>query len=139
MADGKFIGDLDDGGAILATDDIPIERAGADYRVRPGTAAAKAASSAGLDRLASVNGATVVGHVAVFADAQGTVSDGGPSAVNAPSLDSVLTTDFVPVVRGGQLYLVTAAALLAALPPAGTGGGQFDFSDPINSAYAAII
>lgn len=42
-----------------------------------GTAAAKAASNNALANVASVSGATVAGHYAVFNDVNGTVSDGG--------------------------------------------------------------
>ena len=51
------------------------------------------------------------------------------------ALAPLLPTDLVPVVRGGVVYLATVADLLAAAGP----GGQLDFSDPTNSAFAAII
>jgi hypothetical protein len=109
--------------------------------VTVGTAAAKAASDSSKDTLASVDGATTPGHLAVFSDAEGTVEDGGiPGGVivNAPLLSPVLTTDLVPFVRGGQIYLATAAQFLAAQAPP-SGEGQYDFSSVDNSAYAAII
>ena len=138
----KFIGELDDGGTIQTGDVIPVERGSANYRVVVGTAGTKAASDAAKDTVASVDGSTTPGHLAVFSDDSGTVEDGGlPGAylTEAPVVTPpVLTTDFVPIVRGGQVYLTTVEELLAAQPPAGE-GGQYDFTDPQNSAYAAII
>lgn len=67
--------------------------------------------------------------------------DGGNVRVNldaADALTPVLTTDQVLVIRSGVIYLATVAAVLDAQAPSG-GGGQFDFSDSDNSAYAAII
>ncbi|MBP3955400.1 hypothetical protein J8F10_08915 [Gemmata sp. G18] len=137
MAD-TYIGDLPDGGTVQATDDIPVERSAENFRVRVGTAGTKAASDASKDKLASVNGATVVGNLAVFSDEDGTIADGGaPGAIitGATTLSPVLTTDQTIVIRGGQIYLVTVADLLDAEDP--NAGGQFDFSNPINSALAA--
>jgi len=139
MAD-TYIGDLPDGGLVQTGDAIPAERAEENFRVVVGSAAAKAASDATKGNLASVNGATVPGHLAIFADEAGTIGDGGALGgiiADAPLLTPpVLTTDLIPIVRGGQIYLATVDDMLAAQPPAGA-GGQFDFSDAQNSAYAA--
>lgn len=56
----------------------------------------------------------------------------------APVLSPVYLTDYVPVLSNGVLYRSTVASLLAALSPPGN-GGQYDFSDPINSAFAALM
>lgn len=138
----KFIGELDDGGTIQAADKIPVERGEENYYAVVGTAGTKAASDATKDKVASVNGTTTIGHLAVFSDEFGTIENGGtPSGgvVNATLITPpVLTTDLVPVIRGGQIYLATVDEILNAQAPSG-GGGQFDFSDSQNSAYAAII
>jgi hypothetical protein len=141
MAEDKTIPQLDDGGTIQVTDMIPVARDGGDVRVVIAPAGTKGVSDPDQDTVASVNGATVAGHVAVFTDEFGTVGDGGElSAIftNAPRLDLVLTTDDLAVLRGNVIYRASIAAVLSARPPAGT-GGQYDFSDPVNSAYAAII
>ena len=141
MAEDKTISQLDDGGTIRATDAVPASRDGADVRVVVGSAGLKAASDATKDVVAAVNGATQVGHLAVFSDTEGTVEDGGtPGAIitEATVLDLVLTSDYLVVERGGVVYRATVDAVLNAQSPTGE-GGQFDFSDPDNSAYAAII
>jgi hypothetical protein len=141
MAEDKQIGQLDPGGTVQLADKIPVERGATNVYVAVAPAGTKAVSDASKDTLASVDGATAAGHLAVFTDQSGTVGDGGePGAVvtDATPLALVLTTDLLPVVRGGVIYLATVAAVLGAQPPSGT-GGQYDFSDPVNSAYAAII
>jgi hypothetical protein len=141
MAEDKTIDQLDDGGIVRVTDSIPVSREGVDVRAVVASAATKAASDATKDALASVNGVTQVGHLAVFSDTGGTIEDGGAVGAiitEATMLTLILTTDLIPVVRGGVIYLATVDAVLNAQAPSG-GGGQFDFSDPINSAFAAII
>ena len=64
------------------------------------------------------------------------------SFAEAAALSSVLSTDVIPVVRGTTFHLATVAAVLAAgggVTPPVPGGGALDFSDPDNSAYAALI
>lgn len=143
----SFIGDLTPGGTVQAGDKIPVEREVTpgtpdNFYVTTGTAGTKAASDNAADTVASVSGATNAGHLAIFADTAGTIADGGlPAAIiTAATLltPPVLTIDLLPIVRGGQVYLVSVGDLLSAQPPAGE-GGQYDFSDSQNSAYAAII
>jgi hypothetical protein len=138
----QTISQLTDGGTVQTTDQIPVTRSGSNRRVAIGSAGTKAASDATKDKVASVDGSTTPGHMAVFSDDDGTVEDGGlPSAIITGATlitPPVLTTDYVPIVRGGQIYLTTVEELLNAQAPAGE-GGQFDFSDSQNSAYAAII
>lgn len=143
----QFIGDLPSGGTVRAGDKIPVEREDTpgtpeNFYVTSGTAGTKAASDDDQDTVASVSGSTSAGHLAVFADASGTIGDGGlPGAAvtdATPLTPPVLTTDLVPIIRGGVIYLATVDELLNAQPPAGA-GGQFDFSDPANSALAALI
>ncbi|WP_020471468.1 hypothetical protein [Zavarzinella formosa] len=141
MAEDKTILELDPGGLIQSGDQIPASRDGADVRVVVNTAGTKAASDDDKDALASVNGTTQIGHVAVFSDTEGTIEDGGAIdaiITGATRLDIVLTTDDLAIIRGNVIYRASVDAVLNAQPPSG-GGGQFDFSDPINSAYAAII
>lgn len=59
----------------------------------------------------------------------------------AAALSPVLGTDVIPIIRGTTFYLATVAAVLAAsgVTPPAPGGGALDFSDPDNSAYAALI
>lgn len=142
MAEDKQIGQLENGGTVQATDKIPVERGTTNAFVTVGTAGTKAATDATKDKVASVNGSTTAGHLAVFTDGLGTVGDGGePDAIitGAPVLTPpALTTDLIPILRGGQIYLTTIEEVLAAQSPSG-GAGQFDFSDTQNSAFTAII
>ena len=89
--------------------------------------------------LASLSGAFQIGHIAVFADEDGTLEDGGEVGafiLDADLLSPVFTTDLVPVVRDRVILLATVAELLAAIPPP-SDGGQFDFSNADNSGIAA--
>lgn len=68
---------------------------------------------------------------------QGPPGAAGESIIGAPLLGSVLTSDLVPIVRGGSIYLATVASVLAAggvTPPA----GQLNFSINSNSMYLGI-
>ena len=138
----KTISQLTDGGTVQAGDSIPAVRSGSNVKVAVGSAGTRSASDATKDKVASVNGTTTVGNLAVFTDPNGTVGNGGaPGAIITAATTitpPVLTTDYVPIVRGGQIYLTTVDEILNAQTPSG-GGGQYDFSDADNSAYAAII
>ena len=68
-----------------------------------GTAAFKAASNNGLPSLASVNGATVVSHVAIFNDLAGTITDGGPLGTSAALDASNKNLPIVASVSGSTL------------------------------------
>ena len=78
-----------------------------------GTAAFKAASNNALANVASVNGATVVNTIAVFADTTGTVQDqakaNGTEAANAVTANGqagVITTSAL-TTAGGASYAIT--------------------------------
>lgn len=138
----KTISQLTDGGTVQTGDDIPAVRSGANVKVSVGSAGTRAASDPTKDSVASIDGATTPGHLAVFSDTAGTIEGGGlPSAIITGATvltPPALTTDYIPIVRGGQIYLTTIEEVLAAQSPSGD-GGQYDFSDSQNSAYAAII
>ena len=66
-----------------------------------GTAATKAASGAGPD-VASVAGPITPGHAAIFADAAGTIADGGPAG-GAPAAEPANTVHAGPAGGGPAL------------------------------------
>jgi lysophospholipase L1-like esterase len=81
MANDEKISALPSGGSVQASDEIPVVRSvngtPTNFIVNSGTSASKAASDNTKATLASVSGTTTAGHIAVFADNAGTVSDGG--------------------------------------------------------------
>ena len=122
MTTDQTTGQLTDGGTIQSGDIIAVKRGTGNARVTIGTAGTKAVSDATLDTVASVDGPVVASHLAVFADPQGTVRDGGEIGAiitDAAPIDLLLTTGLVPVLRDGVLYLATVADVQNAETPGG--------------------
>jgi hypothetical protein len=82
-----------------------------------GTAATKAATDNTKPDVASVSGATIIGHVAVFADTSGTIEDGGSLSGSAGRLLNIqkFTTT--------GIYTPSAGANNALVKAWGAGGG----------------
>lgn len=93
---------ITDGGALApATDKLVTVRSGAtDVLTTPGTAAAKAASDNTKSVVASVSGTINTNHVAQFADAAGTVKDGGVLG-SAAAATASSASGTVAAVSGG--------------------------------------
>lgn len=112
------------GAALLADADAAAGR----ITLGLGTAAVKAASDNGQATLASVSGAITSGHVAIFADTSGTVSDGGAQTFGTvTSVGSGAGLTGGPITTTGTLALAAIAdhTLLAnisggALAPSST-------------------
>lgn len=98
-------------GSALTTGDLPAGVAftalcdGTKFLAQsaPGTAAFKDASNPAKTLVASVNGATTVGHLAVFADTAGTVSDGGavPASLHGSATGFQTFTNGATITIGG--------------------------------------
>jgi microcystin-dependent protein len=101
-----------------------------------GSAAYKAASDNGIGVLASVTGPTTVGHLAVFSDTSGSITDGGP----VPETEPVGTIDMYGGAtppsnyfecNGAAINRITYAALFTAIGTAfGIGDGLSTFNIP---------
>ena len=90
-----------------------------------GTAATKAASDNTKTTLSSISGAITAGHIAVFADVNGTIQDGGPSSlttVNTFCNGRITLTSGVPVTTAD----VTAASTVYFTPYKGNQISLFD-------------
>lgn len=69
---------------------------------------------------------------------QGWIKTGINALLNATTLSSILSTDFIPVVRENTIYLATIADCLNAGAPA-VSGGQFLFNNAGNSGLLAGV
>lgn len=90
-----------------------------------GTVATKTASDNTKTNAAMVNGATTIGHIAVFSDVNGTVQDGGVSSltvINAFANGRITLTTGVPVTTSN----VTGASTLFFSPYKGNQISLFD-------------
>ena len=90
------------GGAVITgTDTLVVVRGGnTDVLCTAGSAINKGASDATKANVASVSGATAVGHVATFADTLGTVQDGGAIGTAASKAASSGSSPTVASVTG---------------------------------------
>lgn len=97
-----------------------------------GTAATKTASDNSKTNVAMVNGATTIGHLAVFSDVNGTVQDGGPPATaifNAAANGRITLTSGLPVTPSN----VTAATTVYFTPYKGNQIALFDGASTWNT------
>ena len=65
------------------------------------------------------------------------VPSGGANILGAASLTPLLTTDLIPIVRGGVIHLATVEDCLGALPPSSP--GSLDFSIAGNSGLLGVL
>ncbi|MBY0408381.1 MAG: DUF2793 domain-containing protein [Rickettsiales bacterium] len=81
-----------------------------------------------------------VGDEAMLYSFNGTawVASGGNAILGAPALSPVYDNDFIPVIRGGNLYLATVADCVAYVT-AGGASGQLDFSNAGNSGLTGVL
>jgi hypothetical protein len=122
---------------IPSSDQVVAVRGGsADVLVNVGTAAPLNASNAALANLASVSGTITTGHVATFADAAGTVQDGGAIGTAAAQAASSVTGT-VAAVSGS----VTVGHLAVFSNTAGTivDGGSVPSSYTLPTASTSVL
>ncbi len=156
MTDTK-ISALPSGGAIQATDLIPVARnvSGTltSESVSVGTAAAKTASDVTKTSVASVSGTIAAGHLAVFGDTAGSIIDGGAvpsgnSGITALTGDATASGSGSVAITVTKINGQTPAAVATSgayadlngkptIPTVGTAGSK-SASDNTKSSVASV-